>query len=66
MRKLQIKRGWNFAKGQLKQKWGKLRDDVLEFAADEDDLIGRIERRTAEACEHVERALKEYDASQAG
>lgn len=67
MSKLKIKRGWNVAKSKSKQKWGKLTCDDLEFGADEDDgFIGRIERRLAEASDNVERALKQFDASQAG
>ena len=66
MSKIQIKHGWNIAKGKSKQKRGKLTYDDLEFGAEEYGFIGRIERRMAEACDDVERALKEYDASQAG
>jgi uncharacterized protein YjbJ (UPF0337 family) len=60
MNKLQIKGDWNIAKGKIKQKWGALTDDDLQFVAGkEDELIGRIQKRTGEAREHVERALEE-------
>ncbi|HEY1661213.1 MAG TPA: CsbD family protein [Verrucomicrobiae bacterium] len=61
MNKLEIKGDWNIAKGKMKQKWAKLTDDDLKFAAgQEDELIGRIQKRTGEAREHVERALHEF------
>jgi uncharacterized protein YjbJ (UPF0337 family) len=62
MNKLQIKGDWNIAKGKIKQKWAKLTDDDLQFVAgQEDELIGRIQKRTGEAREHVERALEELN-----
>jgi uncharacterized protein YjbJ (UPF0337 family) len=60
MNKLEIKGDWNIAKGKIKQKWAKLTDDDLQFVAGrEDELIGRIQKRTGEARENVERALDE-------
>jgi uncharacterized protein YjbJ (UPF0337 family) len=60
MNKLEIKGDWNIAKGKIKQKWAKLTDDDLQFVAgQEDELIGRIQKRTGEARENVERALDE-------
>jgi uncharacterized protein YjbJ (UPF0337 family) len=61
MNKLQIKGDWNIAKGKMKQKWAKLTDDDLKFVdGQEDELVGRIQKRTGEARENVERALKEF------
>ena len=61
MNKLQIKGDWNIAKGKMKQKWAKLTDDDLQFVAgQEDELVGRIQKRTGEARENVERALEEF------
>lgn len=61
MNKLQIKGDWNIARGKIKQKWAKLTDDDLQFVAgQEDELVGRIQKRTGEARENVERALKEF------
>ncbi len=60
MNKLQIKGDWNIAKGKMKQKWAKLTDDDLQFAdGQEDELIGRIQKRTGEAREIVEHAVRE-------
>ncbi|NLT71114.1 MAG: CsbD family protein [Verrucomicrobiaceae bacterium] len=64
MNTLQIKGNWNIAKGKLKQRWADLTDDDLEYLeGQEDELIGRIQRRTGETRETVERALAEFDAS---
>ncbi len=58
MNKLQAKGNWNIAKGRLKQKWSKLTDDDLRFEEGKDDeLVGRIQKRTGEAREVVEKAL---------
>ena len=60
MNKLQLKGNWNVAKGKLKQKWAKLTDDDLRYVeGSEDELIGRIQKRTGETREAVERALEE-------
>ena len=60
MNKLEIKGDWNIAKGKLKQKWAKLTDDDLQFiAGKEEELLGRIQKRTGEARESVEHAVKE-------
>jgi len=60
MNKLEIKGDWNILKGKLKQKWAKLTDDDLQFiAGKEEELVGRIQKRTGEARENVERAIKD-------
>ncbi len=60
MNKLQAKGNWNIAKGRLKQKWSKLTDDDLRFEEGKDDeLVGRIQKRTGEAREVVEKALED-------
>ena len=60
MNKLQLKGNWNITKGKLKQKWAKLTDDDLRYVEGmEDELIGRIQKRTGETREAVERALEE-------
>jgi len=59
MNTLEIKGDWNVAKGKLKQKWASLTDDDLTFASGkEDELIGRIQKRTGETREAVEKELK--------
>jgi uncharacterized protein YjbJ (UPF0337 family) len=51
---------WNIAKGKLKQKWAQLTDDDLRYVeGKQDELIGRIQKRTGEARDTVTRAFKE-------
>ena len=64
MNTLEIKGDWNIIKGLLKQKWAKLTDDDLDFIeGQQDELLGRIQKRTGESREAVEDAVKEYSAS---
>ncbi|MHB1309001.1 MAG: CsbD family protein [Limisphaerales bacterium] len=64
MNKLEIKGDWNIAKGKLKQKWAKLTDDDLQYAEGKaDELVGRIQKRTGETREAVEKAVKEANSS---
>ena len=60
MNKLELKGDWNITKGKLKQKWAKLTDDDLRFVdGKQDELLGRIQKRTGETREAVEKAVKE-------
>jgi len=60
MTKLEVKGDWNIAKGKLKQKWAKLTDDDLQYAEGKhEELFGRIQKRTGETREAVEKAVKE-------
>ena len=60
MNKLETKGNWNIAKGKLKQKWAKLTDDDLQFVeGKQDELIGRIQKRTGEERAAVEKAVHE-------
>ena len=57
---LEIKGDWNITKGKLKQKWAKLTDDDLQFVEGKnEELFGRIQKRTGETREAVEKAIKE-------
>lgn len=61
MTTLEIKGDWNIIKGNLKQKWARLTDDDLQLIeGKQDELLGRIQRRTGESREAVEDAIKEY------
>lgn len=54
MDKLRFKGSWNEVKGKIKQKWGDLTDDDLKFQeGKEDELVGRIQRKTGESREEV-------------
>jgi uncharacterized protein YjbJ (UPF0337 family) len=60
MTTLEVKGDWNITKGKLKQKWAKLTDDDLQYAEGKhEELYGRIQKRTGETREAVEKAVKE-------
>jgi uncharacterized protein YjbJ (UPF0337 family) len=64
MNTLEIKGDWNITKGKLKQKWAKLTDDDLQYAeGQQEELIGRIQKRTGETREAVEKMVKESFAA---
>ncbi len=64
MTTLEIKGDWNITKGKLKQKWAALTDDDLQFVEGrQDEFIGRIQKRTGETREAVEKAIKEIFAT---
>jgi len=64
MNTLEIKGDWNIAMGKLKQRWAKLTDDDLQFVeGKQDELVGRIQKRTGETREAVEKAVKESCSS---
>lgn len=64
MTKLEIKGDWNITKGKLKQKWAQLTDDDLQFVeGKQDELLGRIQKRTGQTREVVERAVRESNAA---
>ena len=52
MNKLQIKGNWNELKGKLKQKYGELTEEDLVYAeGKEDELLGRMQKKTGKAKE---------------
>jgi len=64
MNTLEMKGNWNIIKGKLKQKWAKLTDDDLQFVeGKENELVGRIQKRTGESRENVEKAVDEACSS---
>lgn len=67
MNTLELKGNWNIAKGKLKQKFAQLTDDDLQFVeGKEDELFGRIQKRTGQTREQIEKALKEEECSSCG
>jgi uncharacterized protein YjbJ (UPF0337 family) len=59
MHALDIKGKSNITKGKLKEKWAKLSDDDLQFAeGKQEEMLGRIQKRTGESREAVEKATK--------
>ena len=64
MTTLEIKGDWNITKGKLKQKWAKLTDDDLQFVkGKQTELVGRIQKRTGETREAVEKVIHESCSS---
>jgi uncharacterized protein YjbJ (UPF0337 family) len=60
MTTLTAKGNWNIAKGKLKQKFAQLTDDDLQYIeGKQDELIGRIQKRTGQAREKIEQAVDE-------
>jgi uncharacterized protein YjbJ (UPF0337 family) len=51
---------WNKLKGQVKERWGQLSDDDLQIqGGNVDQLVGRIQQKTGEGRESIERFLNE-------
>ena len=49
-----IKGNWNVIKGKLKQQYGDLTDDDLTYAeGKEDELLGKIQKKTGKSKEEV-------------
>src|SRR5258708_17323002 len=49
---------WNQVKGKVKEKWGQLTDDDLSIGGGSiDQIIGKIQKRTGEGREAIERFL---------
>jgi uncharacterized protein YjbJ (UPF0337 family) len=60
MNKLQLKGDWNIAKGKLKQRWANLTDDDLRYEEGmESELVGRIQKRTGQSQEQIEKAVEQ-------
>jgi uncharacterized protein YjbJ (UPF0337 family) len=60
MTTLEVKGDWNITKGKLKQKWAKLTDSDLQYVeGKQEELVGRIQKRTGETREAVEKVIQE-------
>ncbi len=58
MTKLELKGTWNETKGKLKQKYADLTDDDLLFEeGKEDELLGRLQKKTGETKESIRDAI---------
>lgn len=51
---------WNKMRGQVKERWGQLTDDDLQIqGGNVDQLVGKIQQRTGESREAIEKFLTE-------
>jgi uncharacterized protein YjbJ (UPF0337 family) len=67
MNTLEMKGNWNIIKGKLKQRWARLTDDDLQYVeGKENELIGRIQKRTGETREQVQKEIEESCSSCCG
>ncbi len=58
MEKLQIKGSWNEVKGKLKQKYGELTDDDLEYTeGQEDQLVDRLQQKLGKSKDEIRRMI---------
>lgn len=54
---------WNQLRGQVKEKWGQLTDDDLQIQGGNiDQLVGKIQQKTGEGREVIERYLSDLTA----
>jgi uncharacterized protein YjbJ (UPF0337 family) len=54
----EIQGQWNQLRGRVKEKWGQLTDDDLQIhGGNVDQLVGKIQQRTGEGREAIERFL---------
>ena len=54
---------WNQLRGQVKEKWGQLTDDDLQIQGGNiDQLVGKIQQKTGEGREVIEKYLTELTA----
>ena len=60
--KLTLKGDWNIIKGKLKQTYGELTDDDLKYVeGQEDELVGRIQKRVGSTSAEVRGLLEKYN-----
>jgi len=60
MNNLKIKGNWNELKGKLKQEYGELTDNDLMYAeGQEDELLGRLQKKTGKAKDDLKKMLFE-------
>ena len=62
--KLSLKGNWNVVKGKLKQAYGELTDDDLRYVeGQEDELVGRIQKRVGKTAADVRKMIDDYNRS---
>lgn len=62
--KLNLKGNWNIIKGKLKQAYGELTDDDLKYVeGQEEELVGRIQKRIGSTAADIRYLLEKYNRS---
>lgn len=58
--KLKLKGNWNEVKGKVKQKYANLTDDDLLYETGKDDeLLGRIQKKTGQTKEELKKWIEQ-------
>jgi uncharacterized protein YjbJ (UPF0337 family) len=56
-----IEGNWKMFKGKVKQQWGKLTDDDIDFiGGKKDELVGRVQNHYGIARDEAERQVDEF------
>ncbi len=60
MDKLELKGNWNETKGKLKQAYGDLTEDDLQYAeGKEDELVGRLQQKLGKTRDEVVKMIRD-------
>ena len=63
MNNLELKGNWNILKGKLKQSYADLTDDDLKYEeGKEDELWGRVQKKTGQTKEQLHKWLNDDDS----
>jgi uncharacterized protein YjbJ (UPF0337 family) len=55
------KGNWHIVSGKLKQKWATLTDDDLKYLdGKQEEMLGRMQKRTGVARAELEKTIREY------
>lgn len=58
MNELKFKGNWNQVKGKMKEKYGELTDDDLQYSeGKEDQLLGRLQQKLGKSKDEVRRII---------
>jgi len=67
MNRDQFKGNWRQFKGEVKKKWGQIRDnDLLEIEGDYDKFVGVVQKRYGDRQEEVQRWTEDWCNRQIG